>query len=135
LLPGRGERQGAQRVGADFLAAVGVQNRLDDARNGKPLAHQPFGHAEAGCDLACIQPLLLHGGERLVLVDLVHRQMGDVLGQRRLDGLGIVAFVHDDDRHGFSNAFPGQSREGQKTPLPGDDLEAFAVGPHQQRLE
>ena len=131
MLARRRHGEDAQSARIDLVAAVGIQHRLDDARNGKALIDQPLGDPETRRDLAHIQSLGLEGGECLVLVDLVHRKAGDVFGQRGLDGFGVVAVLHDGDRHRLGIAFLGQFCQRRVAPLSGDDLEALAVGLHQ----
>jgi hypothetical protein len=77
--------------------------------------------------------------ERLVLVDLVHREPCDVLGQRGLDGAWRRRLPPSASHgHRFGSSFvSGQTREvkARKRRCSGDDVETLAVLADQKRLQ
>ena len=135
MLAGCGHGEKTQGIGADFVAAVGIENGVDDASNRKALIDQLFAHGEPRRNLGNAQAFRLHRGKGFVFVDFVHRTVTEILGQGRFERPRIVPILHDRHGHGGDFAFLGQRPERMVAPLSRDNLKAFAIGPHQQGLD
>ena len=96
-----------------------------------------LGDAEVRGDVGLAQAFLAQRREGLVLLQVVHRQTLDVLGQRGLDRRGIVVGFQQHARQlvGIRRAVGVELLGGKIAPPPGDDLVAVAVTAHQQRLD
>ena len=107
------------------------------AGDGQAALDDLLGDAEVRGDVGLAQALPAQRREGLVLLQVVHRQALDVLGQRRLDGRGIVVGLQQHARQlvDVRRAVGVELLGGKVAPPPGDDLVAVAVAAHQQRLD
>ncbi|MEM1150948.1 MAG: hypothetical protein AAGI03_10365 [Pseudomonadota bacterium] len=107
----------------NIAIVIGGQDRRDQIGDRKALTHQPLGYSELGGDVLHAAALFIQGGKGFALVDFLHGQTGDVFGERRLNGFGIVAILHDHAGHGCKGGvLLGQGKASVIAPLPSDDL-------------
>lgn len=78
----------------NVLRLVGFQDRRYQIGDGETLADQSLCDPEMRRDILGAAPLLDQCGERLVLVDLIHRQTCEVFGQRGFYRPCIVSCLH-----------------------------------------
>jgi hypothetical protein len=128
--------EGLKAFAVDHLLPVGSPDAGQKVGNSESALHHDLGDGEGVGDFRNCPAFLEKPVEGLELVHFVHGKAGNILDERRLHRVGIVALLHDGTGQGFNlKPLLFQRLGGKIASAAGDDAEALAVGTHEQGLE
>ena len=104
-----GERQQLQGLAVDVARPVQAADVGMQAGDGEAASDDLLGNAEVRGDIGLAQAFPAQRCERLVLLQVVHRQALDVLGQRGLQRRRIVAGLQQHARQRVGSGTPSAS--------------------------
>src|SRR5258707_7994858 len=125
-----------QRVETDLLLPVEIADSEKQIAEREALLDLAWREAEGHCDFLDFLSFADEFGERLELRNLVRVTPRDILDQRSLDRVGVVALGHQGAGNWVERTallFDGLGRE--VTPPAGDDFEPFGVRSNEDRLK